>query len=65
MQESVTYLPVTVYIDDINDHKPVFAAGAPYNITVLESATPGTTHCNSLPEKSLSGADAANFKLQA
>ena len=40
MQESVTYLPVTVYIDDINDHRPVFTS-APYNITVLESATPG------------------------
>ena len=36
----MTYLPVTVYIDDINDHKPVFTS-APYNITVLESATPG------------------------
>ena len=30
----MTYLPVTVYIDDINDHKPVFTS-APYNITVL------------------------------
>ena len=60
MQESVTYLPVTVYIDDINDHKPVFAAGAPYNITVLESATPG----NTVSRKSARLADAANFKLQ-
>ena len=51
LQESVTYLPVTVYIDDINDHRPVFTS-APYNITVLESATPGMQESRVLPDSS-------------
>ncbi|TRY81168.1 hypothetical protein TCAL_09282 [Tigriopus californicus] len=36
------YLPVTVYIDDINDNRPEFI-GTPYNVSLDESATPGLT----------------------
>ena len=38
MQGSTDYLPITVYIDDVNDNVPEFV-GAPYNVTI-EEATP-------------------------
>ena len=35
------YLPVTVYITDVNDNRPEFV-NAPYNVTIDELTKPGT-----------------------
>lgn len=40
--DETSQLSVTVYIEDINDHAPIFL-GAPYAITVDESTPVGTT----------------------
>ena len=38
--QETDYLPVTVLIEDINDHRPEFV-GAPYRIRVEELTPPG------------------------
>ena len=40
--QETDYLPVTVLIEDINDHHPQFV-GAPYRIRVEELTPPGLT----------------------
>ncbi len=37
------YLPVTVYITDVNDNRPEFVNG-PYNVTIDELTPPGNKH---------------------
>ncbi len=44
-------MPVTVYIDDINDNVPQFQGG-PYNVTVDETAPIGISILMSCPEPS-------------
>ena len=39
----MAYLPVTVYIDDVNDHAPQFVDVDTYNVTVDESTPTGFT----------------------
>ena len=41
--QSMAYLPVTVYIDDVNDHAPQFVDVDTYNVTVDESTPTGFT----------------------
>ena len=40
--QSTEYLPVTVYIEDINDNAPVFESKV-YNVTIDENTPPGLT----------------------
>ena len=40
MYQDTDYLPVTVYVEDVNDNAPEFIGG-PYNITVDELTPPG------------------------
>lgn len=40
--DETSQLAVTVYIEDINDHSPIFL-GAPYSVTLDESTPVGTT----------------------
>jgi hypothetical protein len=42
LSQDTDYLPVTIYIEDVNDNAPEFV-GAPYSVTVDELTPPGET----------------------
>jgi len=46
-QVSSSYLSVTVYVEDVNDHAPAFL-GTPYHVTVDELTPAGKPKINKL-----------------